>query len=89
MTTTCHFAEELRKVAFSMVPAIPTSAMGKTTKGVIAKPLTTLKMPTVKTPSFKVTKSVSVSSGKSIGTKIDPARASTPPPPIRGGSNVQ
>jgi len=89
VTRTGHFALELSKLAFSMkTPPILTSSLGKTTKGVVAKPLTAPKMPSIKTPGLKMSKSVPTS-GKIKGIKLDPARANTPPPPVRGGTNVQ
>lgn len=84
-----HFAMEMSKLAFSVkAPPILTSAMGKTTKGVVAKPLTTPKMPSIKTPGLQMSSNVPAS-GKIKGIKIDPARSNTPPPPVRGGTNVQ
>lgn len=89
MTQTRHFAEELTKLAFKVnAPPVLTSAFGKTTKGVVAKPLTKVEMPAIKTPQASATGSVPAS-GKIQGVKLDPARSNTPPPPVHGGSNVQ
>jgi hypothetical protein len=90
---TRHFALEMAKLAFSpagMTPAPPilSSALGKTTKGVVAKPLTTLKVPQLKTPESSSIGPVKVP-GAVKGIKMDPARSNPSPPPIRGGTNVR
>lgn len=91
MSSTRHFADELLKIAFKLsAPPILSSALGKTTKGVIAKPQTTLKLPTVKTPAVKAPKSVPAASGRVRGIKLDPARANpSPPSAFSGGTNVR
>lgn len=85
-----HFADEFAKIAFSVkVPPVTTSMFGKTTQGAVAKPLTKTNFTAVKTPLTQSSSTVPSSVGKIKGIKVDSARRNSPPPPIRGGSNVR
>ena len=90
---TCHFAEELLKVAFKMnVPKITTIAP-RTTEGVVAKPLTksVINRPprsVVTGISIKAATNVPSAAGRVKGVKINPALKDTPPPSALSGGTL-
>ena len=90
MNAVYHFALEMEKLAFTIsAPPVLSTILGKATKGVVAKPQTAATMSApVKTSLTQKPKSVPAV-GKVVGAKINPAKAESPPPAVRGGTNVR
>ncbi len=94
MSRTRHFADELVKLSFAPGKGMPvlTSALSKSFKGAVPKPLSLgarVPRPTMPKPPKGLAPTNKVPGLKNMGTKMDPARKNPPPPPVGGGTNVQ